>query len=875
MRFEVLFLVLLGTFAGKAQEISGIILSKDNQKPVESATVQLFDKNKKTIDYTVSNNEGKFVLALNNKGTFIKITSMGFVTQEKELTTISETLIIYLEPKTESLKEVVIDGSAYKEFQAKRDSIIYNLAKLRDSTEVNLEDIIKKLPGLEINADGRISYQNQEIDNVLIEGNEFFGKNHKMATKNIPANAVSGVELLKNYQGFGSIKDVDSQGKIVLNIKLNENYKGRIVGNVAGNYGIKNRYLTHGNLFNFFKKGNIAFVSDFNNIGERAITVNDYIEIRGGISSFINIDKSGASISTIDESEFPKFVLPNDNVDTKTTNFSSFNYTHQFTNKFKFTGYSLLNYSKVSEFQFSEKDFFENSSLNSKEKFNENSNNFLSTTFLNLIYKPNKKISLDYKLTYNPTKDVTHQFITNLAAESNSFKNKYTNKARSFGQTLDLLKAFNSKWSYKSNLTQNYLKTIINQDIISNQNFLGFVEYQINQNQQQKENLINWKNGIVYKRNKRISYKFKLGYLYQKNTFLSNLLQEVNGFETNEIRKLRTLKTAIDFNYKIDRNFNFKFSIAGNSYQVEQNNIFNKIYKFLPSLSLRYKFLKYHELTLNYGKDNQFIGIKDLIRNNYIENYQKIISTSNLKLRTPIDGEKFGLDYFLMNTHTNLIIGSSLNYTLQKNALGVNTEIVDNYIIENPIRSDENSLLSGVLNLRKSFTKIPYSVNFTWYLNKNNQINTISKNKNEVVTTQNITKFQLDSKFKTKLFQFSFGGQYNFTSINQTVSKNISINTRKFFTEFRGNYTDNLLWKLNLEYLKQSTTSLQNSFFKINPTLQYSFNNDRFQINLKGNNILNLDNNTILTQTINQAYVNTSNSAYLRGYLLLGIRYNF
>jgi hypothetical protein len=150
--------------------------------------------------------------------------------------------------------------------------------------------------------DGKVLYKGQQINNVLIDGNEFFGNKHQMATQNINAEMIEGIDLLTNYSGF-ALADGGYKG-IALNLHTKDSYK--ISGFLMSNWVMESIMPSVFTLIllNFFKKGNLAILSDYNTIGKTPISLEDYREMR--VAS--NIDNED---NVTKELEIPSFLNPN------------------------------------------------------------------------------------------------------------------------------------------------------------------------------------------------------------------------------------------------------------------------------------------------------------------------------------------------------------------------------------------------------------------------------------------------------------------------------------------------------------------------------------------------------------------------------------
>ena len=139
---------------------------------------------------------------------------------------------IALEQQITEIQEVKIKSRPKIVFM-KGDTISYNIKAVKDGTERTVEDLVRKLPGLDINENGKVTNNGNIVGQVLVDGNEFFGKNHKMATQNITADMIDGVDYWKNYT------TISGNTSTALNLKLKDEYKGKITGNAEVNYGNK------------------------------------------------------------------------------------------------------------------------------------------------------------------------------------------------------------------------------------------------------------------------------------------------------------------------------------------------------------------------------------------------------------------------------------------------------------------------------------------------------------------------------------------------------------------------------------------------------------------------------------------------------------
>ncbi|CAM3484038.1 carboxypeptidase-like regulatory domain-containing protein [Empedobacter stercoris] len=307
----------------------------NNSEPLHNAVVQLFlDDTFKGFKKT--NSQGFFNFINLEKGVYtLKVNVLNY-SQYQENIELNEgkSIEIFLSEELVKLEEVIINNKSFG--KVKEDTIQYNLAAIRTGNERTLGDLIEKLPGLQIDENGVVYYQGKKMDNILIDGAEFFGNKHQLATKNITDEMIEGIDLISNYQPNDILKSFSSGGKKVLNIKLKENYQNTISGNAS--FALGNDFNTNNriNLFNFNKKGNIAFINHYNTIGEVAMTMEDYFELNQ------TIKRNGNGVSKIDEKDIPSFLREQRNFYDRKNFFSSLNYNQKINDKLLIKNYTII-----------------------------------------------------------------------------------------------------------------------------------------------------------------------------------------------------------------------------------------------------------------------------------------------------------------------------------------------------------------------------------------------------------------------------------------------------------------------------------------------------------------------------------------------------
>ena len=268
--------------------------------PLELANVIAINKATSALDsYGITNDEGKYRLDLKKNTTYsIQVSYIGMksMTQTFDCGESNVTQNFTLQ-EDNALDEVELTYEMPVTISG--DTLVYNADSFNKGTERKLEDVLENLPGVEINDDGQVEVEGKVVTKLMVEGKDFFDGDSKLATKNIPSNAVDKVQVLKNYSEVSQLGGVtNNQNNVAINIKLKEGKKNFWFGNVtagAGDSDSKTLYLTQPKLFYYSPDYSINFIGDLNNIGEVAFSRRDYFNFTGGfkrpsLSSGTNIN---------------------------------------------------------------------------------------------------------------------------------------------------------------------------------------------------------------------------------------------------------------------------------------------------------------------------------------------------------------------------------------------------------------------------------------------------------------------------------------------------------------------------------------------------------------------------------------------------------
>ncbi|MBS1557668.1 MAG: TonB-dependent receptor [Bacteroidetes bacterium] len=294
---------LTQTVWGQRLQIKGQLTDSTHTLP--GATVLLLtQKDSSLVQFAASNAQGFFQLKNIPKGDFLfKITYVGYATYTKKISIHPETSTeidlgkIKLIPQSKLLSEVVVK-SEKDPVTIKRDTIEFNASSFKTKANANVEDLLKKMPSIEVGNDGTITAQGEQVQQVLVDGKEFFGQDPTLATRNLPANAVDKVQVYdkKSDQTVFSGVD-DGQRTKTINLALKEEKRHAYFGNEMGGAGTNNRFQAKASINRFDHGNQLSFLGMGNNVNQQGFSFGDYANFTGNTGGGGN-NSSGATVNT-------------------------------------------------------------------------------------------------------------------------------------------------------------------------------------------------------------------------------------------------------------------------------------------------------------------------------------------------------------------------------------------------------------------------------------------------------------------------------------------------------------------------------------------------------------------------------------------------
>ncbi|WP_332368918.1 TonB-dependent receptor [Spirosoma telluris] len=287
MKFFSLFILLLlawnsSLLAQKApgkSEIVGSVVDSVSGKPLRLASVSLLtDRDSAYVDATITNGDGQFRLRNVGAGRFrLLVTFLGYQNASSLVTVSRETPVdvgvLRMTEQANTLNEVVVKQERAP-VAVKGDTVEFNAGSFKTQPNAQVEELLRKLPGVEVARDGTIKAQGQAVSRVLVDGKPFFGNDPKMATRNLPADIVDKVQLYdqsSDQSQFSGIDDGNRERTINLTIKRDKR-KGYFGQNSLG-AGTDTRYLGRLNVNRFNNGRQISLIGQANNLNQQNFTL--------------------------------------------------------------------------------------------------------------------------------------------------------------------------------------------------------------------------------------------------------------------------------------------------------------------------------------------------------------------------------------------------------------------------------------------------------------------------------------------------------------------------------------------------------------------------------------------------------------------------
>jgi hypothetical protein len=302
MKNNLLLLALLfASFAYSQQfTITGIVADSTSRAPLQSATVFLESKTDSTlITYSITDVQGAFNLTGNTGYTDLNffINFQGYQEYSKDINFGDDREIdlgtIYMNSDIESLSDVVVTARKAP-VTVKQDTLEFNAKSFNTRADATLEDVIKELPGVDLDKDGNITVNGKQVTKILVNGKEFFGDDPQVALKNLPKEIIDKIQVTDSKTDEQKLSgDSGDENASEINITIDEDKNKGWFSRLTAGAGTDDRYSMSG-IVNYFKEDlRISVLGSSNNINSPGFSFDEIYDAMGGSAYSISRSSNG------------------------------------------------------------------------------------------------------------------------------------------------------------------------------------------------------------------------------------------------------------------------------------------------------------------------------------------------------------------------------------------------------------------------------------------------------------------------------------------------------------------------------------------------------------------------------------------------------
>ena len=301
MKRIVTYLIFLFVVVSAVAQVnvSGIVVDKESNEPLTGASVIVKGADGKIKKYDTSKGDGGFAMSLPSvAGCRLEVSMMSFAKKTIILDSVSFPLTVQLEPGMTLLKEVTVKADRIRE---QGDTITYNVGSFAQQQDRSIGDVLKRMPGINVEQSGKIQYQGEDINKFYIEGSDLLGGKYGIATNGISHEDVGAVEVMENHQPMQVLSGISFSDKAAINLKLKNKAKATwsFHGDAGGGYSWQpDGAIWDGELFAMAVMPNFQNITTFktNNIGEDlSAQATDFFASRRGtdLSRYVGVSLPG------------------------------------------------------------------------------------------------------------------------------------------------------------------------------------------------------------------------------------------------------------------------------------------------------------------------------------------------------------------------------------------------------------------------------------------------------------------------------------------------------------------------------------------------------------------------------------------------------
>lgn len=631
--------------AQKNGSVNGIAYDTIGKQPVAGATVTVLErKDSSLVSFTMTGNDGRFELRGIPNGEYrLMISHVSYYNSNRFFSIADNNKNkdlgnVVMNDMAKVLEEVVLAAEA-PPVTLINDTIQYNAGSFKVQPNASVEQLLKKLPGVKVEKDGTIKAQGEKVSKVLVDGKEFFGNDPKIATKNLPADAVDKVQVYDKQSDQAQLTGFeDGNYEKTINLKLKKDKKKGLFGKVTAGAGNKDRLEGKFNVNSFKGARQFSAIGMGNNTNAEGFSFMDILNFTGELSRMqrggggninININTDDASAMGLNpgaagiNTAWGGGLNYNNIIGTKLDFQSNYFYNHY--NPKQESHIQRQYFLPDSSYFYDQNSFSDN--LNNSHRFNLNtlyqvdSMNSIRFTSSFSYQQTDDRSQTDYR-TYSEDKILTNEGFSDNRSGSAGYnfrsdiiwRKKFARKGRTFSLSMQTslnngdgdgsLSSITSFYNPNGSLLK---RDTLNQENTTKNDLKGYTARAVYTEPIWKRSLLEFSVGKSDTRNKSrketFDYNKGNGKYDQRNNFLSNDFENNYGF-TNAGMRFRTQKKK--YSYSLGLTWQ-QAELEGKIISGNKDSLISKSFRnFLPNARFQYSFTKFKSFSVNYaGSTNQ------------------------------------------------------------------------------------------------------------------------------------------------------------------------------------------------------------------------------------------------------------------------------
>ncbi|MFT4154191.1 hypothetical protein [Parafilimonas sp.] len=885
----LLFSVSLFSQNDSLLKIEGIIRDNSNN-PVPNAVIKFKPDSSKTYiaAFAFSNTSGGYSIQIKKMDSgYIEVSSVGYITRIKKIIfqDNNEAEINFVLATSENFLPSVSVTYAPKIIQ-KKDTIIFNAESYKKDNQQSVEDLLKNMPGFQVNEDGKLNFNGKAIDKILIDNDDLFGSDYVPLTKNVTPDKIQHVEVIDNYKDNSDLSQQLTNGnEQVINLKFDK--KISKAGSIDAGVPLK-RYESKANLIVLIPKTKLITIANANSTGKLTSS-------EANIPALNTNDQSNTeNIPSLTKTSIADIYVPNGlNPSWAHFNHSAYvsaNAQFNLTKSFVLKAIVQSGGNRYAQSENSTQTFYDSSNpLIINEDNNVYKKNYFNRFQLNGRYTSGTKfqVSNTADVYNNKDTDNTNGFLLQTPSDQNLFNKlfylKNELKATYVMNSKSLITATDNI-NYGNQLQQYFFSPLLADSIFQ-------VADQFNSLfQDETSKIFNHDANIKYSRGiNKNSFNVELGnkssrqnfYSYMQATDSTNNKVNLSADFNNNIKyTTRELYAAVSYSSLLSNKLSYIVSLKANSAKLIFDSALNKTYfnklYMLPSITIKYEFSN------NAGASFSYAANENLPRINQL--YNGYIFTGLLHLEKGSGALKPGLNHgFNLNYHfgdlvnKGLLLFSGAIYQINQLPYVNNLNNRQMYsFLQNEFYNAgiSNTFLALYTFIQKIMPSVKSQVTF------NISVNTAKTTTgyNDILQTNKLRgsalKFEYRSVFD-KQFNFTFSGRYTLNH-QKNLLTGVSSNTHQLSATQTFDYTilKSLHLNSSVSYLSVSgNLNKEENIILLNAGALFQVIPKKLSVRVSANNLLNKT--YFVSNSFNSFYSYANRFEILKRFATINVQYKF